>query len=176
MAKVKAVREVMIDVFEYPHVPYWFTIGQAMQIIRKTLLKGDKCYHPMATLVFDEKYNLMGTVCMRALLRGLEPKIRIGTFAEAEVSSEIAYVDEEAMTAYEESLFDTETKKNVERPVSEVMTPAKTFVAPEDSVVKAAMMMAHHDQAMLPVLEDRKKLVGLVRMVEVFDEICNKIL
>lgn len=172
MAKAKSVKEVMIDVFEYPHVPYWFTIGQAIEIIRKSLMTGEKCYHPMAVLVFDEKYNLMGTVTVRDILKGLEPKLKVSTFADAEIS----YVDEDVMTSYETSLFDTESKKNVEKPVSEIMIPAKTFVAPGDSVVKAAIMMVHNNVSMLPVLEDKKKLVGLVKMVEVFDEISNSIL
>ncbi|MBM4146268.1 MAG: CBS domain-containing protein [Nitrospira sp.] len=172
MAKTKTVKEVMIDVFEYPHVPYWFTIGQAMEIIRKSLMTGDKCYYPMAVLVFDEKYNLMGSVTIGDILKGLEPKLKISTLADAEIS----YVDEDVMTSYETSLFNAESKKNVEKPVGDIMVPAKTFVAPEDSVVKAAIMMIHHNVSLLPVLEDKKKLVGLVKMVNVFDEIANMIL
>jgi CBS domain-containing protein len=172
MAKKKSVKEVMIDVFEYPHVPYWFTIGQAMEIIRKSLIGGDKCYHPMAVLVFDEKYNLMGTVTIRDLLKGLEPRLKVTSYTEAD----IAYVDEDVMTGYEASLFDSESKKNLEKPVSDIMIPAKTFVAPTDSVVKAAIMMVHRNVSLLPVLEDRKKLVGLVKMVDVFDEISTEIL
>ena len=36
--------------------------------------------------------------------------------------------------------------------------------------------MLHHDLLLLPVLENKKKFVGLVRMIEVFDEISNAIL
>ena len=36
--------------------------------------------------------------------------------------------------------------------------------------------MLHHDLVLLPVLEDKKKFVGLVRMIEVFDEISNVLL
>jgi predicted transcriptional regulator len=36
--------------------------------------------------------------------------------------------------------------------------------------------MIHHDLSLLPVLEKRKKFVGLVRLMEVFDEISGAIL
>ena len=51
------------------------------------------------------------------------------------------------------------------------MVPAKQFVEPTDPVTKAAYLMVHHDIVLLPVLENKKKFVGLVRMIEVFDEI-----
>ena len=56
------------------------------------------------------------------------------------------------------------------------MVPAKYFVEPGDPVTKAAYQMIHHDLILLPVLEDKKKFVGLVRMVEVFDQISDAIL
>jgi len=60
MADRSTARELMIDVFEYPHLPYWFTIKQAVGVIRKSLIKTEKCVHPKVIFVFDEKYNLIG--------------------------------------------------------------------------------------------------------------------
>jgi predicted transcriptional regulator len=36
--------------------------------------------------------------------------------------------------------------------------------------------MLHNNLVLLPVLENKKKLVGVVRMIEVFDELSNAIL
>jgi len=36
--------------------------------------------------------------------------------------------------------------------------------------------MLHHELDLLPVLENKKKFVGLVRMIEVFDEISSGLL
>jgi CBS-domain-containing membrane protein len=36
--------------------------------------------------------------------------------------------------------------------------------------------MLHHDLILLPVLENKKKFVGLVRMIEVFDELSGALL
>src|SRR5512145_1244707 len=73
MAVQTTAREIMVDVFEYPHIPYWFTLRQAAGIIRNTLLQGEKHVHPLVVLVFDEKYNLVGMANLREILKGLEP-------------------------------------------------------------------------------------------------------
>ncbi|MDP3049717.1 MAG: CBS domain-containing protein [Thermodesulfovibrionales bacterium] len=169
MSSIKTVKEIMVDVFDYPHIPYWFTIRQAMGIIKKAFLETDKCFHHLAVLVFDEKYNLMGTLTLRHILKGLEPKL-----FGPELMTEYDGADiEQALANYEAAMFSEESKKIVEKPVSDIMIPAKVVVAPDDSVVKAAFMMVHHNIAILPVLEDRKKLVGLVRMLEVFKEVSS---
>ncbi|MEW6571218.1 MAG: CBS domain-containing protein, partial [Nitrospirota bacterium] len=65
MSKSKVVKDLMIDVFEYPHVPYWFTVKQAIMVIKKSLIVTEKCIHPLAVLVFDEKYNILGTLTLK---------------------------------------------------------------------------------------------------------------
>ena len=140
MSTEKVVKDVMIDVFEYPHVPYWFTIKQAIMVIKKSVIGTEKCIHPMAVLVFDEKYNILGTLTLGDILKGLE------------------------------------SKDKAESPVSEVMVPAKFFVAPEDPLSKAADLMLTNNLVLLPVIEeDKKKFVGVVRMVEIFDELTSSI-
>jgi CBS-domain-containing membrane protein len=56
------------------------------------------------------------------------------------------------------------------------MVPAKYFVEPGDLITKGAYLMLHHDLILLPVLEYKRKFVGVVRMTEIFDEISNIIL
>ena len=73
MSNGKVVKDVMIGIFEYPHVPYWFSIGQAIRIVKVSFISSKKYTDPMAILVFDEKYNLMGTLTLKDILRGLEP-------------------------------------------------------------------------------------------------------
>jgi Mg/Co/Ni transporter MgtE len=139
MAKRKVVKDLMIDVFEYPHVPYWFTVKQAIMVIKKSLIETEKCIHPLAVLVFDEKYNILGTLTLKNILKGLE------------------------------------SKEKAERPVSEVMIQAKLFVEPDDPINKAADLMLNNDLILLPVIENKKKFVGVVRMIEIFDELTSAI-
>jgi len=138
MSQNKVVNDVMIDVFEYPHVPYWFTIKQTIMVIKKSVLGTEKCIHPMAVLVFDEKYNILGTLTMNDILKGLK-------------------------------------SGKAESPVSEVMVPARFFVEPADTLSKAAEQMLNNNLILLPVIEDKKKFVGVVRMIELFDELTGAI-
>ncbi len=171
MSEIKVVRDLMLDVFEYPHIPYWFTIKQAVGIIKKSLLSTEKCLHPMAILVFDEKYNLMGTVALADILRGLEPR-----FLKPTTKAQVPEEDESGLALVWDTLFDKESAGLAERPISEVMVPAKAFVKPEDPATKAAYLMLRHNLVLLPVLEEGKKFVGLIRLVEIFDELSEIIL
>lgn len=171
MSDSKVVKDVMIGIFEYPHVPYWFSIGQAIRIVKVSFISTKKYPDPMAILIFDEKYNLMGTLTLKDILKGLEPR-----FLKPSEKAQVPAEDESALSLIWDTLFTQGTKELAEKPVSEIMVPAKHFVEPGDPLTKAAYLMLHHDLVLLPVLESKKKFVGLVRMIEVFDEISNGIL
>ncbi len=171
MSDSKVVKDVMIGIFEYPHVPYWFSISQAIRIVKVSFLSTKKYPDPMAILVFDEKYNLMGTLTLKDILGGLEPR-----FMKSTTKAQVPEENETGLSLIWDSLFDKESRVLAEKPVSEIMVPAKYFVEPTDPLTKAAYTMIHHDLVLLPVLEDKKKFVGIVRMVEIFDEISNAIL
>ncbi len=171
MSDGKLVKDVMVGIFEYPHIPYWFSINQAVRIVKVSFITTKKYPEPMAVLVFDEKYNLMGMISLKDILRGLEPK-----YLKAITKAQVPEENESDLAIIWDKLFDKDAKVMAEKPVSEIMTPAKYFVEPDDPVTKAAYMMVHHDLILLPVLENKKKFVGLIRMVEIFDEISNTIL
>lgn len=154
MSGEKKVKDLMVDVFKYPHIPYWFTIKQAIMVIKKSA-EGTEKSAPII-LVFDEKYNLIGTLTSRDILTGLEPALLKPETGEA-------------------SMFGEESKKRAEKQVSEVMIPAEHFVEPDDPITKAAYLMIHHDLTLLPVVKE-KKLEGIVRMAEIFNELSNAIL
>ncbi|HGJ65197.1 TPA: CBS domain-containing protein [bacterium] len=171
MSNGKVAKDVMIGIFEYPHVPYWFTISQAIRIVKVSFLSAKKYPEPMAVLVFDEKYNLMGTLTLRDILKGLEPR-----FLKPSEKAQVPKEDESTLSLIWDTLFKKESKELAEKPVSEIMVPAKHFVEPDDPLTKAAYLMLHNDLVLLPVLEGKKKFVGLVRMIEVFDSISDAIL
>ena len=171
MAEMKSVKDVMVDVFDFPHLPYWMTIRQAIGVVRKSLLSGEKlCQHPMAILVFDEKYNLLGTLSLKDILRGLEPQ-----FLKPSTKAQVPAEDERGLSLLWDTLFSKESSQLAERSVGDAMAPAKDFVRPGDPISKAAYIMLHKDLALLPVLDD-KKFVGLVRMIEIFEVISDNIL
>ena len=171
MSDSKAVKDLMIGIFEYPHIPYWFSISQALRIVRASFLSAKKYPEPMAILVFDEKYNLMGSLTLKDILRGLEPR-----FLKPSAKAQVPEENESGLALIWDTLFDEKSKEMAERSVSEILVPAKHFVEPDDTITKAAYLMIHHDLVLLPVLENKKKFVGVIRMIEIFDEISNAFL
>ena len=171
MLNGKTAKDVMIGIFEYPHVPYWFSINQAIRIVKVSFISAKKYPDPMAILVFDEKYNLMGTLTLKDILKGLEPR-----FMKPTTKAQVPEENETGLALIWDTLFTKDTKELAEKPVSEIMTPAKQFVEPGDPVTKAAYIMLHNDLVLVPVLENKKKFVGLVRMIEVFDSISDVLL
>ncbi|MDO9287669.1 MAG: hypothetical protein Q7T83_02630, partial [Thermodesulfovibrionales bacterium] len=101
MSKGKVAKDVMIDVFEFPHIPYWFSIPQAIGRVKQSLLSSEKCHHPLAVLVFDEKYNLLGTLSLKDILRGLEPK-----FLKPNTKAQVHAEDESGLSVLWDTLFD----------------------------------------------------------------------
>lgn len=171
MSDSKLVKDVMLGIFEYPHVPYWFSIEQVIKVVKASFIQTQKHTEPIAVLVFDEKYNLLGTVTLRDILRGLEP-----IFLKPPAKVQVPEEEEKGLTIIWDSLFKAESKKLAQKPISEIMVPAKYFVQPDDPIAKAAYLIVHHNLSVLPVIESKKKFVGIVRMIEVFDLISEEII
>lgn len=172
MNRNKKIRDIMIDIFDFPHIPYWFTIRQAIEILRRVSTGKEKAVLGDAILVFDEKYNYMGIVRQRDIIVGLEPKILRQTEWKGpmtEVSRDAQHVSESYLASIAETIFGEEAKTASEKQVSEIMTVSKVSVAPEDSPAKAAYLMARHNLPLIPVLENKQKLVGMVSMSAVFN-------
>jgi len=172
MKKNGFVKEIMVDIFDFPHIPYWFTIRQAMEILKRVSAGKEKAAISDTILIFDEKYNYMGMVRPKDIVIGLEPAILKKSEWKgpmAEVSREAKHVSEETLARIAESMFGEDAKKHAERQVNEIMSVTKVSVSPDDSPSKAAYLMAHHNLSFIPVLENKQKLVGMISMTAVFN-------
>ena len=159
----KKVKDLMIPLEDYPHIPYWFTLRQAMAIVREASIKFEGSFEPRAVLVFDEKYQLMGMLTLRDIIRGLEPKFaKDAGIIKADPSLAVLMGD----------MFGPGMKEASQKPVSEVMSPIKVTVNGDDPITKALFLMIQENVGMMPVLLD-KKVVGMVRMSELFKEISD---
>lgn len=167
----KKIKDIMVGVFEYPHIPYWFSISQAIKMVKVSFLDTKKYPEPMVILVFDEKYNLLGTLTLKDILKGLDP-----IFFKTAAKTKSPEKEEKDLSHILDTLFDKGSKELAEKPVGEIKAPAKYFVEPDDSVKKATYLMLRHDLILLPVLENKKKLVGLVRMINIFDALSDGML
>ena len=74
MSNAKKVKDLMVEITEYPHIPYWLSVREAIFLIRSTYdEKSGLGIHRMV-LVFDEKYQLLGVLTLKKLLTGIEPR------------------------------------------------------------------------------------------------------
>ena len=171
----KRAGDIMIPLENYPHIPYWFTLRQAVAELAKSELKHkDRTSLPRSLLVFDEKYQLLGIVRRRDILRGLEPKFlktipppRRGQLFDVEIDPDLVELSSgKIIKAMQEQ---------AEHPVSEVMQPIVATADTNDHVAKLIYKMVSREQDLIPVIKDNS-VVGVVRTVDVFDEIAHILL
>ena len=81
--EIRRAGDIMIPLDKYPHIPYWFTMRQALAEMEHTEFDiGGRKSLPRVVLVFDEEYNLLGIVRRRDILRGIEPDYLAKTLAD----------------------------------------------------------------------------------------------
>ena len=162
----KKVKDLMIPLEDYPHIPYWFTLRQAMAIVREAAIKFEGSFEPRAVLVFDEKYQLLGILTLRDIIRGLEPRFLKETkLIKADPSLTVLMGD----------LFGPGMKEQSQKPVSEVMSPIKVTVNGGDPIVKALFLMIKENVGLMPVMMD-SKVAGMIRLSDLFTEISKLVL
>jgi CBS domain-containing protein len=156
----KIVKDLMIPLEDYPHVPYWFTLNQAVILVREAAIKYEGSFEPRAVLVFDEKYGLLGILTLKDIVRGLEGDILGGPGGAA-----LSWQD----------LVGPELRRQAQKQVSEIMSPFKVTVASSDSLVKALSLMLQENVERIPVLEG-DRVAGLIRLADLFQEISEALL
>ena len=166
MPNDKKVKDLMIPLEDYPHIPYWFTLRQSMAIIREASIKFEGSFEPRAVLVFDEKYQLMGMLTLRDIIKGLEPKFLKETH--------LVKMDP-SLTVLLGDLLGPNLKEASQRPVSEVMSPIQVTVDGDAPIPKAIYLMVKENVGMMPVIQDGK-VAGMIRLSDLFNEIATVVL
>jgi len=166
MSDTKKVKELMIPLEDYPHIPYWFTLRQAMAIVREAAIKFEGAFEPRAVLVFDEKYQLMGMLTLRDIVKGLEPR-----FLQ---ESGLVKMDP-SLTVLMGDLFGPGLKEASQKPVSEVMSPIKVTVGGNDPIAKALFLMIKENVGLMPLIQEQR-VVGMIRLSDLFKEISDLVL
>jgi len=166
LVEQKKVKDLMIPLEDYPHIPCWFTLRQAMAFFREAAIKLGGSFEPRAVLVFDEKYQPMGMLALRDIIKGLEPRVMEETgLAEADSS----------LTGLMGDLFGPGMREASQKPVSEVMSPIKVTVTGKDPIAKAIFLMIQEHVGLLPVIQD-SKVAGIIRGSDLFIEITRLVL
>jgi CBS domain-containing protein len=161
--EIARVKDVMIPLDQYPHVPHWFTIGQTLEKMSSVQFDvGGRKSLPRVALVFNEAYDLLGMVRRRDILRGLDPAFLASFlrprgrrfFAKKEMPLEVRY-----------QKIVSGIRLRIDRPVTDVMSPIRGTIQHDDTLIRAIYTMVYHDVSIVPVLENQE-VVGVVRTVE----------
>jgi CBS domain-containing protein len=166
MSYRKTPEDLMIRLEDYPHIPYWFTLRQAMAIVREATARFEGSFEPRAVLVFDEKYQLMGILTLRDIIIGLEPKFL----------QETALIKmDPSLTVLMGDFFGPKMAEQSQRAVSEVMSPIKITVNADDPITKPLYLMIKENVGLIPVMRDGK-VAGMLRLSDLFGEISKIVL
>jgi CBS-domain-containing membrane protein len=175
MENVRA-RDVLIPLDKYPHLPYWFTLKQAIAEMEGAVLEIDgRISLPRMLLVFDEKYQLMGMARRRDILKGLEPMFLREKPLQYRKKLWDVQVDPELSELSYGKIVEAVMKLADETSISDVMLPIEATVDYEDHIVRVIYEMNKHNLSLLPVLKDGK-VVGVVRSVDVFHEVAKVVI
>lgn len=171
----RRVGEIMIPLQEYPHLPVWSSIRDAVKVIHRTELnvRGRKSL-PRIVLLFDLDGSVAGSVRRRDIMRGLEPRFLLSQ--PLEYRQKLFNVEADPNLA--EVLFDKVVRgilEQVDRPVADIMQPIDTTIDYDEHIMKAIYEMVNHSLSILPVVRD-DTVEGVIRTVDVFHELAGLIL
>ena len=173
--EMRRVGEIMIPLKDYPHLPVWSTILEAIEMMHRAHLevRGRRSL-PRIILLFDLDGSISGTVRRRDLMRGMEPQFLLGTSLQQRIKFFDIQVDPHLSELWPDRWLEG-IREQVDRPVTDVMCPIDRTVDADDLIMNAVYEMVNHDLILLPVL-DEGKVVGVVRTVDVFHEIAELVL
>ena len=166
MPNDQEVKDLMIPLEDFPHIPYWFTLRQAMAMVREATVKFEGAFEPRAVLVFDEKYQLMGILTLRNMIKGLEPSFLQETTLVAMDPNLIVLMGD---------LLGPNMRTASQRPVNEVMCPIQVTVDASAPVAKALYLMIQENVGFLPVMQTGK-VIGMIRLSDLFNEVAKVVL
>ena len=175
MADKTTMADILTPIEQYVHVPFWYSIRQAMAALSKSP-KTEGCTSPeRVVLVFDSAYNLVGAVRRLNLLRGLEPSFLRTEGAKKTSRTAFAVKDDISLSIVDEEHTDENMKRRSERPIGEVMSPIEETLDAGDSIIKGVFKMAKVPVGVVPVLRDNS-VIGIVTVDELFRAVSNIVL
>jgi len=171
----KKVKELMLPLSKYPHVPESASIREAIEEIRRASGNSGGKFRFRTLLVLDDKWRLAGIVSIEGLLGALEPDF----VQKPPVMEGYSPKTDPGLSEAFAGVFVEKWKQNSKKPIKDVISRANAAVGPEDTVAKALHLMLNTGQGVLPVIvpfNDDGRVVGALRMLDAFDEVMNTII
>lgn len=168
----KKVRDLMIPISEYATVALSASIQEAVRLL-ETILDESCCSSYRSVLVMDENGNALGILTLRDLIKAIAPQVVDPNL----LPNSITWIIEDTTpNGYLADIFSAERgKSQAQKTVREVMGKMNLItVEAETPLIKAVHIMIQKNIGTLPVI-DQGKLVGIIRINEVFREIAKVI-
>jgi CBS domain-containing protein len=165
----KHVRELMVPISDYPNIKYDASVRDAFAVLRRNFQEG-KGYRTI--LVLDEKNQLKGLLSLGDMIRAVEPRFLKMAQPPAYQGLTQEYP---TLTLIWQELFSKECREEARKPIKDIMAPIKATVSTDDSIAKVAYLMITTYSPVIPVL-DNDKVIGVVRLVDIFNEIAGIVL
>lgn len=156
--KERKVRDLMIPLKDYDSISQDRSIKDAFGVMEKT------GHH--AILILGKENEPIGKLSYRDLLIGLEPKYHMRMWGDSWLTPTTF---ENYPVFYYGGEFSGRCKAEAEKRVAEIMSPLGTAIDADASLAKAVHMMVSENIGRLPVVEGAK-IVGMIRLIEIFEE------
>ncbi len=167
MVKDKKVRELLVPITDYPCINADASVRDAFYFLKKNEKEGEGF---RSIFVIDQEQNIKGHLSMKDLIQAVEPQF----LQEVPLFQGLQDEDPELSLLWQRS-FTAQCRKEARKPVKAVMKPVKVILTSEDPIAKAAYIMVNLNARVLPV-QDKEKIAGVTRMVDVFREISHMVL
>ena len=179
--KESTVKELMVPLSEYAVVNKDATLYDAVIALEKSQ-KEFRCspYRHRAILVLDEKNEILGKISQMDVLKALEPKYRDlgdnGALPRSGFSLQFLKSMMNTFDLWQGSLNNI-CKKAASIKVKDFMySPQQGEFVKENTKIEEALhllvMGSHHS---LIVLNDEKKIVGVLRLADIFEKLSQTI-
>jgi len=163
------IRDIYIPLREYPNIRDTAILQDAFAALHGAYSTGKRFRH---LLVLDAHDQLVGVLGIRDILRGVFPDyLRTGEHSHFAGTQP----DVPALTLIWQETCATQCKEAAKKPIKGFMGAVPDTVKLDDPITLAAYLLVIHDTSMLPVV-DGKHLVGVVRMIDVFNEASKAVL
>ena len=166
LADDKRVKDLMVSLEDYPHIPQWFSLCQAMDLLQESSAKFKNGFDTWIGLVFDEKRQLKGILTPRDIIKGLEHRF----FYETSLTQ--GYPN---LVLLMKGIRRAGLRDAAQQPVDKVMSPIKVTVNGEAPISQALFLMVKEHLDMMPVNLDHK-IAGMISLSDLYKEILKVIL
>ena len=176
--KSRIVKEVMVPLAKYATVPDTATMYEAVMALEKAQQEFDQSrYRHRAGLVYDKNKQIVGKVSQLDILKALEPKYE--QIEDTKSISRLGYSRQflkkmmDQFNLWNKPLDDICKKASSTKVKDFMYTPTEGEYIEESATLDQGIhqLIIGHHQSLLVTRE--KDIVGVLRVTDVFKEVCN---